>query len=752
MILDNSKLTQSEVKLLILASSDAYQDQSSLAGWQAITPNLTQESYGLNSEFVTGDTFTRIAPDGGDANATVYQSGNTLILAFRGTEFEIDGDPNYWLQMPEFYDLFQPLFQALSNYTNANGISKVLVTGHSLGGAMTELFMAENTEQIYSAVSIASPLATNNASDDRILNIGYENDIVYEVVYEKLKTGNGANSNNSTTNLNVEVGVEHQEGLPPYNHQMINYIYGTNRVFDSAYYSQMKKDSLVIVDRTDNELLDITNIIANAPIKNAFILGENDDRDAMYGGFGNDVIEGFGENDILNGGGAGNDTLDGGTGNDSLDGEKGEDKAVFTDNFENYDVQTSGILTKTTTITHKNNGVDGIDTLKNIEWGEFKGEQIPLGNARLATDPAPRIIPLPLEDGVLDTETVRATDNTVNLNDPPTPPYVSLTAPVAMLDGNVDYTLNISPYKPNTQYNIAYIIDTSDDLTVPELDQVKSAYTNLTNYFINNGLAENINFGVVSVYTQASIKLDAQGDRNLTGEEAISAINSLTPQSFSNTDGTNYKAGLEQGINFLDTSPLKPSSSSNPGGTTNISYFFAEGGNLSSRSIMQTTAVTLRQKSNVQAFGFPNINPTVERDISFIDSNAGVIMNSHADLSTELGKSGLAGIDTVLYSNIAYPGATSLRQAASSVLYNNTDTLAEVEYLQFSDVRISAKTLAVVPILNAADVSIAEGDSGTKTAQFTFNLSSPAPGNVVFNYSTADIDAVAGTDYVAKDK
>ena len=103
MILDHPFLSQSEIKLLVTASQDSYENEASLEGWNAITPDLTNSNYGLSSEFITGDTFKRDAPDGGDANATVYKSEDTLILAFRGTEFEIGGDPNYWLQIPEFY-------------------------------------------------------------------------------------------------------------------------------------------------------------------------------------------------------------------------------------------------------------------------------------------------------------------------------------------------------------------------------------------------------------------------------------------------------------------------------------------------------------------------------------------------------------------------------------------------------------------------------------------------------------------------
>jgi hypothetical protein len=108
------------------------------------------------------------------------------------------------------------------------------------------------------------------------------------------------------------------------------------------------------------------------------------------------------------------------------------------------------------------------------------------------------------------------------------------------------------------------------------------------------------------------------------------------------------------------------------------------------------------------------------------------------------------GIDTVLYGDVIYQGSNiSLRQSADTVNYNNTDTLTDIEFIQFSDVRINAETLQVTPILEVAESSFTEGDSGNTTAPITLNLSTPAPVDVTFNYSTADIDAVAGTDYLA---
>ncbi len=55
---------------------------------------------------------------------------------------------------------------------------------------------------------------------------------------------------------------------------------------------------------------------------------------------------------------------------------------------------------------------------------------------------------------------------------------------------SIDYTLNISPLKPDLQYNIVYIIDTSTSMYTVELQTVKDAYADLTNYFVDNELGE----------------------------------------------------------------------------------------------------------------------------------------------------------------------------------------------------------------------------------------------------------------------
>ena len=54
------------------------------------------------------------------------------------------------------------------------------------------------------------------------------------------------------------------------------------------------------------------------------------------------------------------------------------------------------------------------------------------------------------------------------------------------------------------------------------------------------------------------------------------------------------------------------------------------------------------------------------------------------------------------------------------------------------------------PTLSIGDVTIAEGNSLTKTATFTVTLSAAQPGPVLFDVATANGTATAGSDYVAK--
>ncbi len=257
-----------------------------------------------------------------------------------------------------FESLFNSLFDSPNSYIANNSISKIWVTGHSLGGAVVEHFMENNIGDQYSAVTFASPQATLDGDDTRILNIGYENDIVYSI-------SGFSDKNNSTTRFFTAIGSEHdvdETGIPtgdftPKEHSILGYVYSTERILKSQFYNQIKKDSFVVIDQTDkgDDIKDIISSWFGDP--DTFILGEDNRDDELIGGQADDFIEALG----------GNDFIEGGQGNDNLDGGQGDnDVAVFTQILDNYDYRI--INENTLEVIHaRGNQQDGTDILKNIE-------------------------------------------------------------------------------------------------------------------------------------------------------------------------------------------------------------------------------------------------------------------------------------------------------------------------------------------------------------------------------------------------
>jgi Ca2+-binding RTX toxin-like protein len=724
-ILNHPTLSSQEILLLAEAANVAYDDQASLSGWNVITPALV--SYGLPANLIFGNSYKKV-PSGqsgkGDANATLFKSQDTLILAFRGTELPV-GDNNYWTKMPEFYKLFTPLFQALQQYINTNKPSKILVTGHSLGAAMAELFMKNHPGTLYSAVPIASPLASNDPTDTRILNIGFENDVVYEITSGDpfgIVNG-GANNNNATTSIYIDLDTNKTSITAI--HSPLNYIYTTQRIFKSSYYDQMKRDSFVIIDKK-NSSLNVSDVVPNTD-KNAFILGEDNKADSITGDQKNDILEGLGGNDALAGdifnnfftsgndtldGGAGNDVLEGkgrndsligGTGDDTLDGGEGEeDVAVFSDKYENYKYSISTDK-KTITFTHnKGTQTDGTDTLKNVEWAEF-------------SDPTPtnpdnkKKLKLPLEDGPDYSKTKNVT-NIVNRKIA----SASLTVPTYMFDGDAKYTLDLSSIKGN---NFAYIIDRSGSM----LDErgrflsAKKAYFNLTNTLIKNGLAENSQFVIIPFNNYANFY------GPMTAEEAIAKIGSL--YAFG---GTNFTFPLNKAYRYFSSSSI---------GSKNIAYFLSDGDG----ELNVLSANKLKSIADVQAYGIGNVD-TSKLDI--IDSFTADILRNPLDLAKKftqgtISKNDIEHIDILKNGTIVKKiTGDKLVQGELGLTYSDTITgldtslgaenhiTAKIYYSQTNPVTAKYNTTIIDTVVSGGETYVTAQDPPDTTTLRTANVDS----------------------------
>lgn len=114
---------------------------------------------------------------------------------------------------------------------------------------------------------------------------------------------------------------------------------------------------------------------------------------------------------------------------------------------------------------------------------------------------------------------------------------------------------------------------------------------------------------------------------------------------------------------------------------------------------------------------------------------------------------GGTGYDTARYAhNLADYTITQIGET-TYVAYTGTggdsnDTLVNTEFLEFADGVVSvADTTSFAPTLGYSNIVASEGASGTSSVDISFTLSQAATVDVTFDYTTADISAVAGNDY-----
>ncbi len=130
-----------------------------------------------------------------NAAAFAVRCDDAVIISFRGTNDNDDGvwpetpDESDWVDMGEHYSELRPFIQIVDDYITAQDITKVYVTGHSLGGGMALAYMGEHPDHVesgtaisYEAVTFAAPgYYFLKAFDPRILSIEITGDPVPDV-------------------------------------------------------------------------------------------------------------------------------------------------------------------------------------------------------------------------------------------------------------------------------------------------------------------------------------------------------------------------------------------------------------------------------------------------------------------------------------------------------------------------------------------------------------------------------------------
>lgn len=329
----------------------------------------------------------------------------TLTLTFRGTDGSDfleslvgqawTGDGLY-----DYYESMRPLIDAALAYANdsSNGIEKVLVTGHSLGGATADAFALVDAHRLkadidLTVVALASPGVDRNFLEDTYIFKGMEGQYdptdLYDafsinaepfyigvshridpVTYPFLNPLNPLEKvPNQTllTNLNMDDKLTailtpniDNDDLPGY-----NFGAGHDVGLYWANLSQIMSDPLkvlhnghrIIAGLSDyRQIEDLTgetfgvftgydaysSVIGNPDDdEGALALTGDDGRDFILGFSGNDVLYGEGGADLLSGG-TGDDLIHGGAADDVIHGGDGRDIARYRGSFFDYEVQSEG--------------------------------------------------------------------------------------------------------------------------------------------------------------------------------------------------------------------------------------------------------------------------------------------------------------------------------------------------------------------------------------------------------------------------
>ena len=305
-------LNQTDVLLNVtMAWPDWRSTSPTLTGWHLISGS----ELGLSDAQLRDGVFRNANAEAIVAAAT-FNGHRTLTVGFRGTN-----DTEDWRQdfqnVNEHFTLFAPLVTALKAVVAKGEFDLVLAAGHSLGGAMTQLFMADyaGIAPAY-AITTGAPgyLQPQATPDARIINYQVPDDpIVYlganrALVGQTLSGPFGALLVGQLANvLNTSFGIPTStftESIPFFT---ANYLTrGTVELLKVPGYSETPPASLLSLvtayNASAHEFPAYKTGIA-ATNRNPFDLGAG-----SRGGAGNDALFAT----------TGNDTVDGGAGFDTL--------------------------------------------------------------------------------------------------------------------------------------------------------------------------------------------------------------------------------------------------------------------------------------------------------------------------------------------------------------------------------------------------------------------------------------------------
>lgn len=310
------------------------------AGWERLSAAELGFSGGLFAGTMDADGFFHGGIQWfGDPEAAVYRNGDRVAVTFRGADDALgDGADLAFLIGDVYLNAFNALLEAVADYVAAEAITDVIVTGASLGGAVSNMLRDASQSRYGGAFAnadfyaIASPVIADRSD---ILNFGYDNDWIFKSFERILGAGDGPfdSATDNVIYFDSDYASRDWSATSTSSHSAEAFADGGERIVESAFYDEMTQDSLVLISAT--RIVDYNRLEGRTDAfgEGAFILGR-DASDRIFGGPGDDRIETLAVRDVVRarGGddyvlaGTGRDVVYGQTGNDTLMGEGGADQ------------------------------------------------------------------------------------------------------------------------------------------------------------------------------------------------------------------------------------------------------------------------------------------------------------------------------------------------------------------------------------------------------------------------------------------
>lgn len=380
-------------------------DVSAPSGWRELSPaelGLPESSkdisgyYTFNSPLTGNSTIPGMGPQAkifGEFDATGQVT--RVCMSWCGSNDVLDVIDYFQLNTGEIVPHMAPLLNALKDYSTAHGLSgkEVIVTGYSLGAGLTNM-MAEHRQQLADGfyddanyIAHEAPIIYDNP--DVVLNMGYENDVVYRIIgneksiLDAIHAGKPGLVNpdkmfDSTLDNIVlfnDVYASPMWSISPFS--LLNIPFGwyahidgvlsdaVSRIAHSTFYQYTRADSTVIVDslsafsRWNTWVEDKRAPTSDHYGTPAFIIG-NKHNNLLKGGVGGDYIDA----------GAGDDTVKLSTGADRVDGGSGTDTIILNGRAEDWHAYR---LEDGTLLMQAKDG-SGVKQLNQVEKISFEGE------------------------------------------------------------------------------------------------------------------------------------------------------------------------------------------------------------------------------------------------------------------------------------------------------------------------------------------------------------------------------------------